>query len=66
MSEEMTYTKGHKAYAPTVKTDVMATFIRHGFEPPSSQKAYQEKWHYYQHLHELEPINPQSAKDATR
>lgn len=64
MSEEVTYTKGHKAYAPTVKTDVMATFILHGFEPPSTLKEYQDKWHYYQHLHELDPIKPVHAKES--
>lgn len=50
----MEFTKDHKPYKPTVKTDVMATFIANGFIPPSTTKEYQDKWHYYRHLHELD------------
>jgi hypothetical protein len=46
----LTYPKDHKAYVPAVKTDVLATFKRLGFVPPSDLLEYQEKWAYYKSL----------------
>ena len=37
-------------YIPSSATDVMATWRRCGFVPPSEVAAYQEKWDYYQRL----------------
>jgi hypothetical protein len=37
----------NKPYIPSAKTDVMATLRRLGFEPPSEDKRYQEKWARY-------------------
>jgi hypothetical protein len=37
-------------YVPATKTDVMATLKRLGFEPPSEDKRFIEKWQTYKHL----------------
>ena len=34
-------------YIPSSKTDVMATLKRLGFEPPSEDARFQEKWKRY-------------------
>jgi hypothetical protein len=34
----------YKPWVPSFSTDVMKTFKRLGFVPPSEQKAYQKKW----------------------
>jgi hypothetical protein len=39
-----------KPYVPAAKTDVMATLKRLGFEPPSEDKRFIEKWQTYKHL----------------
>jgi hypothetical protein len=36
-----------KHYVPSQKTDVMATFIKNGFQPPSECIRYQKKWEMY-------------------
>jgi hypothetical protein len=36
----------HK-YTPSSKTDVLATFRKLGFEPPSEDLRFQEKWKRY-------------------
>lgn len=37
----------NKTYIPSSKTNVMETLKRLGFEPPSEDKRYQEKWARY-------------------
>ena len=34
-------------YIPAAKTNVVDTLKRFGFEPPSEDKRYQEKWRAY-------------------
>lgn len=43
----------HPAYAPASATDVVATFRRYGWIPPSEDPAMQEKWSYYKRLPQL-------------
>lgn len=40
-----------KPYVPAAATDIVATWRRHGYVPPSELPEYQEKWEYYQSLH---------------
>jgi hypothetical protein len=40
----------NKPYIPAAKTNVAETFKRLGFEPPSEDKRFQEKWQLYKHL----------------
>jgi hypothetical protein len=37
-------------YTPAVKTDVLATFRRLGWTPPSEDSEIIEKWEYYKRL----------------
>ena len=37
-------------YTPSVKTDVLATFRRLGWTPPSEDPAIIAKWEYYKSL----------------
>ena len=37
-------------YTPAVKTDVLATFKRLGWTPPSEDPAMIAKWEYYKNL----------------
>lgn len=37
-------------YTPAVKTDVLATFRRLGWTPPSEDPKIIEKWEYYKRL----------------
>jgi hypothetical protein len=37
-------------YTPAVKTDVLATFRRLGWTPPSEDPAIKAKWEYYKNL----------------
>lgn len=41
----------HKPYVTAAKTDVMQTFKRFGWVPPSEQQEYQDKWQYYRSLY---------------
>jgi len=49
----LNYPKDHVAYTPAAATDVLATFKRLGFVPPSEIKEYQDKWSYYKSLGSL-------------
>jgi len=40
----------HEPYTPAVATDILLTFKRHGWVPPSEQKVYLDKWVYYKSL----------------
>jgi len=40
----------HLPYTPAVATDVIATFKRKGWVPPSEQQVYQDKWAYYKSI----------------
>lgn len=40
----------NKHYVPSQKTDVMATFIKNGFQPPSECSKHQKKWEIYRNL----------------
>lgn len=37
-------------YTPSSATDILATWRRFGFLPPSEMEEYQVKWDYYQSL----------------
>ena len=39
-----------KHYVPSQKTDVLATLIKNGFQPPSECKKTQRKWEIYRNL----------------
>jgi len=54
----------HKPYTPAAKTDVMATFRRFGFVPPSEDQQYQEKFQYYRSLYLKEPEQCESSDTA--
>lgn len=45
----------HKPYTPAAKTDVMATWRRTGWTPPSELPECQAKWQYYRSLYLMEP-----------
>lgn len=55
----MTLKPDHAPYVPAAGTDVLATFRRLGWTPPSEDPAIQEKWQYYKSLSQLseEAIN---------
>jgi hypothetical protein len=37
-------------YTPAAKTNLLETFKRLGFEPPTEDKRFQEKFNTYKHL----------------
>jgi hypothetical protein len=39
-----------KIYVPSSATDVMATWRKYGYVPPSELPLYQERWQYFQSL----------------
>lgn len=43
----------NRQYIPSAKTNILETLKRFGFEPPSEDKRYQEKWQSYRHLAQL-------------
>ena len=43
----------HAPYIPAAGTDVLATFRRLGWTPPSEDPATQTKWQYYKALSQL-------------
>jgi hypothetical protein len=45
----------HKAYTHSSKTNVLETFKRQGWVPPSEQAEFQDKWKYYRSLPLQEP-----------
>lgn len=49
-----------KVYVPSSATDVMATWRKYGYVPPSEDPAYQERWDYYQSL----PIRKETPHEA--
>lgn len=48
----------HKPYNTAAQTDVLSTWRRFGFVPPSEQQEYKDKWDYYKRLHLLEEETP--------
>jgi hypothetical protein len=40
----------NKQYVPSAKTNVLETFIRMGWVPPSENPKVQKKWANYRHL----------------
>jgi len=53
-----------KIYVPSSATDVMATWRRHGYVPPSELPEYQANWKYYQSL-PLRKENPTEVGQRT-
>jgi hypothetical protein len=49
----MKLNKEHSPYAPSAKTDVLATFRRMGWTPPSELLEFQQKWDYYKRMYIL-------------
>lgn len=45
----------HEPYTHSSKTDVLKTYRRHGWVPPSEQAEFQDKWKYYRSLPMQEP-----------
>jgi hypothetical protein len=50
----------HKPYTPAAKTNVLLTWRRFGWLPPSEDQVYQDKWQYYRSLYLKEPEECQS------
>jgi len=52
-------TDPNKRYIPAAKTNIALTLAAHGFEPPSKDPRYQEKWATYRQLatRDLENMN---------
>lgn len=48
--DKITVLFDHQPYTPAVSTDVLATFRRKGWVPPSEQQVYIDKWEYYKSL----------------
>lgn len=40
----------YRPYVPAAKTNILETFRRKGWMPPSESAWYQEKWATYRHL----------------
>lgn len=49
----------YRPYIPSAKTDIVATLKRLGWEPPSEDQRYIEKWATYRHL---AAINEEAVK----
>ena len=45
----MRLTDIHRPYVPAAKTNVLDTFKRFGWEPPSEDLRFQAKWEVYRH-----------------
>jgi len=43
----------HQPYTPAARTDVLATFRRQGWTPPSEDPETRAKWAYYKNLSNL-------------
>lgn len=41
----------HKPYTSAAKTDVLSTWRRFGFTPPSEDQHYVNKWQYFRSLY---------------
>ena len=48
--DNITTTFNHEPYTQAASTDVLATFRRKGWVPPSEQQVYMDKWSYYKSL----------------
>ena len=57
----------HAPYVPAAGTDVMSTFRRLGWRPPSEDQITQEKWQYYKALPHLseEAIHESRTKELS-
>lgn len=42
------YARHYHQYNPSVQTNIMETYRKHGWVPPSEDPAILEKWKYYQ------------------
>lgn len=51
---------GDMIYTPASGTDIVATWRKHGYVPPSELPAYQAKWDYYQSL----PLRKEAPHEA--
>jgi hypothetical protein len=51
----------HKPYTSAAKTNVLVTWRRFGFIPPSEDQAHQDKWQYYRSLYLKEPEQCQNS-----
>ena len=51
---------GDMIYTPSSGTDIMATWRKYGYVPPTELPEYQAKWDYYQSL-PLRKENPAEA-----
>jgi hypothetical protein len=54
-----------KIYVPSSATDVMATWRKHGYVPPSELQLYQERWQYFQSL-PMRKENPTEVGQRTK
>jgi hypothetical protein len=45
--------KEHAPYVPSSATDVVTTFLRHGWTLPSNDPAIIDKWSYYKSIPQL-------------
>jgi hypothetical protein len=63
----MTLKPQHAPYVPAAGTDVLATFRRLGWTPPSEIEQIQEKWQYYRSLPQLsdEAIQESRTKELS-
>lgn len=43
----------NRKYIPAAKTNILDTLKRFGFEPPSEDVRYLEKWQTYRHLAQI-------------
>ena len=42
-------------YKPLITVDVMSTWRKNGFTPPSEAPAYLQKWEFYKYLQKKNP-----------
>jgi len=54
----------HQPYTPAAKTDVMTTWRRFGYTPPSEEQFYLDKWKLYRSLYLQEHEECQSKDIA--
>jgi hypothetical protein len=47
-------------YTPSSATDILASWRKHGYVPPSELPEYQAKWDYYQSL----PLRKEAQQEA--
>jgi hypothetical protein len=61
----MTLKPDHAPYVPAAGTNVLATFRRLGWTPPSEDPKTQEKWQYYKSLSQLSEEALHEAQPTT-